>query len=400
MPHKKYGIPGRCSCSNGTLLYSVLYVNLWKQSLLRTAWDVQTMEYVTTLTGNEPIAITIGNFDGVHRGHQRLMHELRVLARALNCKPVLVTFSPHTLLVVRPNIQLECLTTLEEKLALTQYYGGIDDSIVIHFTPEVAALSATGFMDRLRADFSLRAMVVGEDFSLGHNRMGDITFLQQYGKEHDILVQPISLEASERVRISSTRIRTFVMEGKIAEANELLGHPAIVSGTVVKGDQRGRQLGYPTANLATDPHKLLPANGIYAVRVGVEERGGGHERMGDREVRPETVIRSDEVSDIPVYTDSDANGTNAGQQTSLLRMLYQHEYNGAASVGVRPMFDGKTRLVEVYLLDADLDLYGQTISLDFIERLRDEERFASIEALKAQMAADVQRVRQILQADA
>jgi riboflavin kinase/FMN adenylyltransferase len=332
---------------------------------------------------------------------------------------VLVTFSPHTLLVVRPNIQLECLTTLEEKLALTQYYGGIDDSIVIHFTPEVAALSATDFMDRLRTAFPLRAMVVGEDFSLGHNRMGDITFLQEYGKEHDILVQPISLEESERVRISSTRIRTFVMEGKIAEANELLGHPVIVSGTVVKGDQRGRQLGYPTANLATDPHKLLPANGIYAVRVGVGERRGGHERLGDhegrpygkfaanavygsndREVRPESVIQSDEVSDIPVYTDSDANNTNAGQQISLLRMLYQHEYNGAASVGVRPMFDGKTRLVEVYLLDADLDLYGQTISLDFIERLRDEERFATIEALKAQMAADVQRVRQILQADA
>jgi riboflavin kinase / FMN adenylyltransferase len=368
------------------------------------------MEYVTTLTGNEPIAITIGNFDGVHRGHQRLMHEMHVLARALNCKPVLVTFSPHTLLIVRPNIQLDCLTTLEEKLALTQYYGGIDDSIVIHFTPEVAALSATDFMDKLRAAFSLRAMVVGEDFSLGHNRMGDITFLQEYGKKHDILVQPISLEESERVRISSTRIRTFVMEGKIAEANELLGHPVIVSGTVVKGDQRGRQLGYPTANLATDPHKLLPANGIYAVRVGVGERGGGHEGRphgefaangsDDREVRPESVVQSDEVSDIPVYTDSDANDTNAGQQISLLRMLYQHEYNGAASVGVRPMFDGKTRLVEVYLLDADLDLYGQTISLDFIERLRDEERFATIEALKAQMAADVQRVRQILQADA
>lgn len=356
------------------------------------------MEYVTTLTGNEPIAITIGNFDGVHRGHQRLMHELHGLARALNCKPVLVTFSPHTLLVVRPNIQLACLTTLQEKLALTQYYGGIDDSIVIHFTPEVAALSAADFMDRLRADFSLRAMVVGEDFSLGHNRMGDITFLQEYGKEHDILVRPILLEESERVRISSTRIRTFVMEGKIAEANELLGHPVIVSGTVVKGDQRGRQLGYPTANLATDPYKLLPANGIYAVRVGVGEFAA--HASNNREVRPETVIQSDEVNAIPVYNDGDAIVMNAGQQTSLLRMLYQHEYNGAASVGVRPMFDGETRLVEVYLLDADLDLYGQTISLDFIERLRDEERFSTIEALKAQMAADVQRVRQILPADA
>src|SRR2546430_68861 len=117
------------------------------------------MEYLTTLTGNEPIAITIGNFDGVHRGHQRLMHELHVLARALNCKPVLVTFSPHTLLVVQPNIQLEYLTTLKEKLALTQYYDDIDDNIVIHFTPEVAALSATDFINKLRADFSLRTMI-------------------------------------------------------------------------------------------------------------------------------------------------------------------------------------------------------------------------------------------------
>jgi riboflavin kinase/FMN adenylyltransferase len=152
------------------------------------------MEYTTTLFDNEPIVITIGNFDGVHCGHQRLMHQLDAIAREIHCKPVLVTFSPHTLLVVRPEIQLECLTTLEEKLALAKYYGGINDSIVVHFTPEVAALSATAFMDMLRTNFSLRGMVVGEDFSLGHNRMGDITFLQQYGKEHDILVQPIALE--------------------------------------------------------------------------------------------------------------------------------------------------------------------------------------------------------------
>jgi riboflavin kinase/FMN adenylyltransferase len=242
-------------------------------------------------------------------------------------------------------------------------------------------------MDRLRANFSLRGMVVGEDFSLGHNRMGDITFLQQYGKEHDILVRPVALEESERVRISSTRIRKYVIEGKIAEANELLGHPFMVSGTVVKGDQRGRLLGYPTANLAKEPYKLLPANGIYAVRTGAGKR-------------PVNKRQSDEISDIPVYNDSDANNKNVGQPTSLLHMLYQNEYKGAANVGVRPMFDGKTRLVEVYLLDVDLDLYGETIFIDFIARLRDEERFANIEALKAQMAADVEHVRQILQVDA
>lgn len=373
------------------------------------------MEYVTTLTGNEPIAITIGNFDGVHRGHQRLMHELQALARALHCKPVLVTFSPHTLLVVRPDKRLEYLTNLAEKLALAKYYGGIDNSIVIHFTPEVAALSATDFMDRLRSNFSLRAMVVGEDFSLGHHRMGDVPFLQAYGKEHAILVKPIALEQSERERISSTRIRAFVSEGKIDEANELLGHPFMVSGTVVKGDQRGRLLGYPTANLATDPHKLLPANGIYAVRAGVGRRADDNSGSPNWEATANaanaldtssaynhgagTTEQSDEIHDTRVYNDSATDDTDAGQQTTVLRMLYRQEYNSATSVGVRPMFDGKTRLVEAYLLDTDLDLYGQTITLDFIARLRDEERFASIEALKAQMAADVQRVRQILQAD-
>jgi len=341
------------------------------------------MEYVTTLSDNEPIVITIGNFDGVHRGHQQLMHQLYATAQELNCKPVLVTFTPHTLLVVRPESKLKYLTTLEEKLALAKYYGGIDDSIVIPFTPQVAALSATDFMDSLRANFSLRGMVVGADFSLGHNRMGDITFLQEYGKEHNILVRPIVLEESERVRISSTRIRKFVIEGNIAEANELLGHPVMLSGTVVKGDQRGRLLGYPTANLATDPYKLLPGNGIYAVRAG-------------RGKRPANGGQSDELRDIRVYNDGEANNTNAAQQLSLLSILYQDEYKGAASVGVRPMFDGKTRLVEVYLLDVDLDLYGQTLYLDFIARLRDEERFANIDALKVQMAADVQRVREIL----
>ncbi len=349
------------------------------------------MEYLTTVIDKEPIAITIGNFDGVHRGHQRLMRELRTMARALHCKPVLVTFTPHTLLVVRPEKKLAYLTTLEEKLALASFYGGIEDSIVIHFTPEVAALSATDFMDRLRANFSLQAMVVGEDFSLGHNRMGDISFLQAYGQEHGIRVKPIVLEHAERARISSTRIRTHVTEGKLDEANDLLGHPFMVSGIVVKGDQRGRQLGYPTANLETDPHKLIPANGIYAVRAGVGKRPGNS---------PGTPEQSDEIHAIPVYNDSEATSIGVSNDTAFLHMLYQQEYNSATSVGVRPMFDGKTRLVEAYLLDADLDLYGQTIALDFIARLRDEERFDSIEALKVQMAADVQHVRQILQADA
>src|SRR5579864_9128078 len=148
------------------------------------------MDFVTTLAGNGPIAITIGNFDGIHRGHQRLLHELGAVAHSLDCKPVMVTFSPHTLLVVRPGIQLECLTTLEEKLALAKRYGGVADSIVIHFTTEVAALSADTFLDELRAHFDIQAMVIGNNFSLGHNRMGDVPFLHSYGQEHAIRILP------------------------------------------------------------------------------------------------------------------------------------------------------------------------------------------------------------------
>lgn len=314
------------------------------------------MEFETTLTGNEPVALTIGNFDGIHRGHQRLMHELRATATALKSRSALVTFAPHTLLVVRPEIDLQLLTTLEEKLALTRQYGGIEDSIVIHFTPEVKAMSAEAFLDALRARFPIRALVVGEDFSLGRNRMGDVAFLQAYGRKHDILIRSIGLEEDERARISSTRIRTLVGEGRIGEANELLGHPLTMSGPVVHGDHRGRLLGFPTANLIPPPHKLLPANGVYAITVTVPSVPGGDSAPGPR------------------------------------------VYNGVANIGIRPTFHGKERIVEAHLLDIELDLYEQRITIDFIARLRDEQRFAGIEALKAQIAADAQQARQLLQA--
>jgi riboflavin kinase/FMN adenylyltransferase len=316
------------------------------------------MDYLTTLAANDPIAITIGNFDGIHRGHLRLMHELRIQAQRLNAKPVLVTFDPHTLLVVRPDIDLQFLTTLEEKLALTTRYGHIPDNIVISFTPQVTKLTANDFLEFLRERFILRGMVVGVDFSLGHNRMGDINFLQQYGQTHEVEVLPIQLEATAQKRISSTRIRTLVSEGHISEANVLLGHPMVASGTVIRGDQRGRLLGFHTANLLPEPHKLLPANGVYAARAHLGK-----------------MLKRDGSQDSPVY-------------------------NSVVNVGVRPTFDGHKRLVEAHLLDIDIDLYNQHMTLDFIEWLRDEQRFSGIDALKTQIASDVQQARQILQKEA
>jgi riboflavin kinase/FMN adenylyltransferase len=219
-------------------------------------------------------------------------------------------------------------------------------------------MSANDFLECLRKRFLLRGMVVGADFSLGHNRMGNIAFLQDYGQEHAIEVLPIQLEAAEQTRISSTRIRTLVSEGFIEEANTLLGHTAIASGIVVKGDQRGRLLGFPTANLLPEAHKLLPADGVYAARV----------HLGN-------MLQRDEMHNNPVF-------------------------NSVVNIGVRPTFGGHKRIVEAHLLDVDLDLYDQRITIDFITRLRDEQRFAGIDALKTQIASDVQQARQILQKEA
>jgi riboflavin kinase/FMN adenylyltransferase len=312
------------------------------------------IEYRATLKANEPGVITIGNFDGIHLGHQRLLDETREMAQALHAKPALVTFSPHTLAVVRPQVELPHLTTLEEKLALAKYYGGIPDSIVIQFTSAVAAMSADAFMNDLRQCFSLQGIVVGADFSLGHNRMGDIHFLKQYGQEHAIKVQSVALAESDTVRISSTHIRQLVLAGQISTANELLGHPVIVSGIVQHGAKRGQQIGFPTANLRPAAKKLLPANGVYAACVHIQN-----------------AYESDLQLLSPVY-------------------------KGVVNIGVRPTFNGTERLVEVHLLDTNLDLYDKLLTIELIEHLRDEQRFSGIEALKAQIISDIQEAQHIL----
>lgn len=334
------------------------------------------MQYSTTLTHIEPIVITIGNFDGVHKGHQELMRKVCQMAKTLNSTPVLVTFQPHPLKVVRPDIDVRCLTTLDEKLALTQAYGGIAHVVVIEFTPAVAAMSATEFMDDLRTHFHLRGLVVGADFSFGHNRMGNVAFLREYGQEHGIEVQTIQLEEIQDQRVSSTRIRALVSDGSVEKARELLGHTVMLHGYVAQGDQRGRLLGFPTANLIPPRDQLIPANGVYAARVLVRRNSG----------------QSDAVHSPCVSLGARIPTDQAGE--------HWETYPSAVNIGVRPTFDGQTRLVEAHLLDVEgLDLYNQCMSIHFIARLRSEQRFANLDALKAQIAEDVQNARLILQKD-
>lgn len=211
-------------------------------------------------------------------------------------------------------------------------------------------------MDSLRAQFVIRGITVGSNFSLGHHRMGNVAFLEQYCKQHELVLRSIALEEAEQTRISSTRIRTLVGEGQVSEANDLLGYPVTFSGLVVHGDHRGRLLGFPTANLVPQAHKLLPANGVYAARVTVGTLAG---------------LERDSSSVFPVY-------------------------KGVVNIGVRPTFQGQARVVEAHLLDVDLDLYDQRITIDFIARLREEKRFSGIEALKAQISTDVQQARGVL----
>lgn len=334
------------------------------------------MQYSTTLTNIEPIVITIGNFDGVHKGHQELMRNVCQMAKLLNSTPTLVTFQPHPLKVVRPDIDVRCLTTLDEKIALTQAYGGIADTIVIEFTPAVAAMSASEFMDDLCAHFRLRGLVVGADFSFGHNRMGNVAFLREYGKEHDIEVQTIQLEEIQDQRVSSTRIRGLISEGQVEEARELLGHTVMLNGYVAQGDQRGRLLGFPTANLIPPPDQLIPANGVYAARVFVRKK----ETQSDADHSPCVAL----------------DATISTHQA----MAQWDMYHSAVNIGVRPTFDGQKRLVEAHLLDIEgLNLYNQCMSIHFVARLRSEQRFANLDALKAQIAEDVQNARLLLQKD-
>lgn len=334
------------------------------------------MHYLTTLTGTEPVVLTIGNFDGIHRGHQGLMREVRSMAQRLHCLPAWLTFQPHTLRVVRPEADLRFLTTLEEKLALARIYGGIADSIVVEFTREVASMSATEFLDELRAHVDLRGLVVGENFILGHNRLGNVAFLRDYGAQHQVEVLAIPLAEIEYQRVSSTRVRGMVSAGEVAEASELLGHTFVLNGIVVRGDQRGRLLGFPTANLLPPADKLIPANGVYAARVLVAQESR----------------HSDIVHSPCVLIDDRVSGGKTSQDWEA--------YTSAVNIGVRPTFDGQRLLIEAHLLDvADIDLYDRCIGVHFIARLRSEQRFADIEALKAQIAEDVRQARFLLQKD-
>lgn len=290
--------------------------------------------------------VTIGNFDGVHLGHRAILDRVRQRAQELGGQAVAVTFNPHPVKVLRPEVNLPLLTTQEQKLKLLAD-AGLDAVVVLPFSLEFAALPAQDFVrqyfcERLRA----REVVVGHDYCFGRGREGNIDLLREMGAVHGFTVQVVWAVEVQGAVVSSSLIRAMLRLGKVTEAARLLGRPYGVTGRVVQGKGRGAKLlGVPTANLLT-PNELLPACGIYAVWV----------RRGDA-ILP-----------------------------------------GVANIGTCPTFDNSELSLEVHLLEFSGDLYDEALEIQFVTRLREEQRFPSLEALAAQIHADIVAARQALAA--
>lgn len=292
----------------------------------------------------QPSVITIGSFDGVHRGHAHLIQTVIEHAHAKKAASVVVTLNPHPRLVLRPDAPMQLLSTLDERVA-GLVGKGLDYVVVFPFSREQSKLRAREFVELLRNHLNMVELVCGPNFALGYKREGTLPVLEDLAKEFGFTVTVVEPRAFEDGIISSTRVRALVGEGQVAHAAELLGYYPMLRGVVVHGDHRGRELGFPTANLEVPDLKLIPANGIYAVRV----------RLGS------------------------------------------DWYDGAASIGVRPTFGGGgRRLVEIYLMDFARWIYGEELQVYFIARLRDELKFDNIQDLLDQMGHDVETAREIL----
>lgn len=298
-------------------------------------------------------AVTIGAYDGVHLGHRRVIAHLREVAAVEHLATAVVTFDRHPAVVVRPESAPLLLCDLPQKLELLATTG-VDYAVVVRFDQQRAAESAATFVDELLVGcLGARLVVVGADFHFGKGREGDVPFLRRAGEENGFRVEGVELvgvdgaPASEQERVSSTRIRHCLRGGDLAEASALLGRPHEVRGRVADGDHRGRELGFPTANVSVPGDILLPADGIYA---GWYERPDGS------------------------------------------------RHPAAISLGRRPTFydEAHASLLEAHLLQFTGDLYGEEARVQFVARLRGEERFASPEALVAQMGVDCAAAQRVL----
>lgn len=289
--------------------------------------------------------MTIGTFDGVHKGHRKVIEQLKKTAVNVGGESVILTFFPHPRMVLFPDMQQLLLSTEDEKIRLLSELE-IDHLIIHPFTREFSMLSSAEFIRNILVDgLHTNRLVIGYDHHFGKDREGSFENLKLSGPKYGFEVEEIPAQEADHVKVSSTRIRNALAAGEVDVANNLLGYRYSVTGTVVKGQQLGRKLGYPTANIiSTETFKLLPANGVYAVYV-----------------------------------------ISAGKK-----------FEGMMNIGVRPTVDGTRRTAEVNIFDFDADIYGERLEVEFVKWVRGERKFNGLDELKNQLAADRIAVGKIL----
>lgn len=294
----------------------------------------------------ENAVVTVGTFDGLHPGHLKIMEKMKSIASTVNGKTIVITFDPHPRSIVSKNFDLKLLTSLDEKKKILEKTG-IDQLILINFTEEFSQLTSDQFIKQYLVEkIGVVHMVVGHDHKFGKDRLGDEDKLRKLGMMYNFDVTAVPPENMDGELISSTKIRNYLLEGRIDKANLLLGRNYSFSGVVVKGAQRGRVLGFPTANLKLDDqHKAIPKKGVYIVSC------------------------------------------SCGQEN-----LY-----GIMNIGYRPTFENRNELViEVHILNFDREIYGRELSINFIHRLRDEKKFATKEELIHQIEEDKKKAVELI----
>ena len=296
-------------------------------------------------TSEKPVVVTIGTFDGVHIGHQEIIKQLVDTARKKNLESVILTFFPHPRRVLQKGSEFKLLTSLNEKIELLKSTG-LDHLIIEPFTKEFSRLTALEFArDILVNRLNTKTLVIGYDHHFGRNREGNFEQLQQYGETYGFDVQEIPAQDIENVAVSSTKIRKALDQGEVEKANSYLGFKFMLSGSVVSGKALGRQFNYPTVNLKPEAsYKLIPLAGVYIVE------------------------------------------TNIGET----------HYFGIMNIGKRPTVDGKRKTIEIHLFDFEGNLYGTSMQVRLLKRLRDEQKFASIEQLFAQIKKDEHKARELI----
>jgi len=292
--------------------------------------------------------ITIGTFDGVHTGHQQIIHQLKEEAGKCHGETVIITFDPHPRKIVHgATKEIKLINTLDEKIELLEK-SGIDHLVVIPFTEAFSQMSAEEYIDEfLIRRFNPHTIIIGYDHRFGKGRTGNYELMEKMSTVFSYVLCEIPVHLLNAISVSSTRIREAISTADIETANDLLGYSFFFSGVVVEGNKLGRTIGYPTANLnVANPEKLIPGNGVYAVEIGLE---GSIER-----------------------------------------------FRGMMNIGVRPTVDGSRRVIEVNLFHFDQSIYGKHLRVSVRKHLREEIKFSGLDALKAQLAEDARHAQQVL----